>query len=524
MKRLTTAVLLAVCWCVLSVGVRGDEGFSPIFDGRTLQGWDGNPEYWSVQDGAITGRTTADKPLPENTFLIWRGGEVGDFELKLEYKISGGNSGIQYRSFEVEGKKWVVGGYQADIDATGRFTGILYGERYRGILARRGEKTVIREGGKPEVVGSVGNADDILAKIKPDDWNEYHIIAKGNHFIQKINGVVTCEVTDEDSARRQTGIVALQLHRGPPMVVQFRNIRLKRLGNDAKQAGTAKKKVVFIAGPKSHGYGAHEHNAGCLLLADHLKRAMPGFETVVFQNGWPEDDSALDNADALVMFCDGGGRHIAMPHLERIDQLFRKGMGVACLHYAVEVPKDPAGEYFLRWIGGYFEINWSVNPHWQAKFKTFPSHPVARGLKPFESDDEWYYHMRFRNGMEGVTPILSDLPPAETLKRRDGPHSNNPHVREAVLDRHEPQHVAWVSESDQGGRGFGFTGGHWHWNWANDNFRRVVLNGIVWIAGADVPEGGTPLLDVTMEDLEKHQDYEPPKNFDRKAIQERFGL
>ena len=229
MKRSLCLLMVVLAGCLSTrVGAgETEEGFVNIFDGKTLDGWDGDPRFWSVQDGAITGQTTPDNPTKGNTFIIWRKGDVGDFELKLEYKLIGGNSGIQYRSFEVPDAKWVVGGYQADFEAGDRFSGILYGERYRGILADRGKKTVIKEGGKPEVVGSVGDSAEIQAKIKKEDWNEYCISAKGFHFVHKINGVVTCESTDEDSARRERGIVALQLHAGPPMKVQFRNIRLK---------------------------------------------------------------------------------------------------------------------------------------------------------------------------------------------------------------------------------------------------------------------------------------------------------
>lgn len=211
----------------------GEQGFKPIFDGKTLENWDGNPDFWRVEDEAITGQTTKDKPTKGNTFIIWRGGEAADFELKLEYRLFGGNSGIQYRSFEVPDQKWVVGGNQADFESGDRFSGILYSEKARGILARRGEKTVIGQDGKPKVVGTVGESAEIQSKIKKEDWNEYHIIARGDHFIHKINGVVTVEVTDEDiegpKRRAANGIVALQLHQGPPMKVQFRNIRLKRL-------------------------------------------------------------------------------------------------------------------------------------------------------------------------------------------------------------------------------------------------------------------------------------------------------
>ena len=284
------------------------------------------------------------------------------------------------------------------------------------------------------------------------------------------------------------------------------------------------KKVVFVAGRRSHGYGAHEHYAGCKLLARLLEAGMPGFRCVVVRDGYPRDASVFEDCDAVVFFSDGGRGHPAMSHLKQIDAMADRGVGIAMLHYAVEVPKGEPGDYFLKWIGGYFEAHWSVNPHWKAKFTRFPEHPIARGVQPFEADDEWYYHMRFRAQMQGVTPILSDLPGPETLRRRDGPHSNNPHVRAAVLERKEPQHLAWASERPCGQRGFGFTGAHWHWNWGNPDFRKVVLNAIVWIAHGEVPPQGVPLVPVTMEDLEENQDYSPPENFDRNAIMTRFHL
>jgi hypothetical protein len=285
-----------------------------------------------------------------------------------------------------------------------------------------------------------------------------------------------------------------------------------------------KKKVVFVAGRPSHGYASHEHFAGCMLLAQSLEANVPNFQCVVVRDGYPKDPSAFSNCDAVVVFSDGGGGHPFIGHLQEIDALAEKGVGIGCLHYGVEVPKGEAGDHFVKWIGGYFEPHWSVNPHWTAKFTEFPKHPIARGVEPFEADDEWYYHMRFRPNMEGVTPILSALPPPETLKRPDGAHSNNPDVRAAVLERKEPQHLAWASERPSGQRGFGFTGGHWHWNWGNTSLRKVVLNGIVWIAHGEVPEKGVVDKPPTLEDLEKNQDYPPPADFDREGTRKRFNL
>ena len=509
MKRLNTLSSLATALILfggpMALGDHHGSGFKPIFDGKTLKGWDGDPQHWRVEDGAITGRNSAEEPLKANSFIIWRQGEVDDFELKLEYRISGGNSGIQYRSFERPSRQWSVGGYQADMEAGDTWSGALYGEHFRKILARRGQKTVITDDHRPRVVGSTGDSALLQSQIRKDDWNEYHIIARGDHFTHKINGHTMIECTDEDTAmRRRSGILALQAHRGPPMKVQFRKIRLKRLKMEGR------KKVVFVAGEPSHGWGAHEHNAGSLLLAARLRSHMPAIEPVVYRNGWPADPTAFDNADAVVIFCDGGPRHVAIPHLASLDRLMKKGVGLACLHYAVEIPKGEGGDHMLGWIGGYFETDWSVNPHWTARFETLPDHPITRGVDPFEVKDEWYYHMRFLPQMTGIVPILSAHPPKQTLSRPDGPHSGNPHVRKAV-EGGESQHVAWALDRPDGGRGFGFTGLHFHDNLGNDDFRKLLLNAIVWTAGATVPEGGVASPTPTQDELEANQDFPRPK-------------
>ena len=185
----------------------------------------------------------------------------------------------------------------------------------------------------------------------------------------------------------------------------------------------------------------------------------------------------------------------------------KKGVGLVCIHYAVEPTIEKGEKEFLDWMGGCFEINWSVNPHWNADFKSFPVHPITRGVKPFTINDEWYFHMRFREGMKGVTPILSAIPPESTMNRRDGEHEGNPAVRDAV-HRGEPQHMAWACERADGGRGFGFTGAHYHKNFGDENFRRIVLNAILWTAKMDVPAGGVQSA-VTEEELQANLD---PKN------------
>jgi putative membrane-bound dehydrogenase-like protein len=290
-----------------------------------------------------------------------------------------------------------------------------------------------------------------------------------------------------------------------------------------KPAAGQKKRVLFIAGKPSHGYGAHEHNAGCTLLAKELQAAMPEINCDIVLNGWPADSSVFEGADCIVMYCDGGGGHFVNPHLDEVDKLAKKGVGIVCVHYGVEVPKGASGERFLDWIGGYFEMNWSVNPHWTAKYEKFPDHPISRGVQPFEINDEWYYHMRFREGMKGVTPILTALPPKDTLSRPDGPHSGNPAVREAIA-KGEAQHMAWAAERDGGGRGFGFTGGHDHWNWGDPNFRKVMLNAIVWCAHGEVPKSGVESPTVTLKDLESNQDYPVPPGFNREDIRKRIKL
>ncbi len=214
----------------------------PLFNGKDLTGWKGQPEFWSVKDGAITGHTTTEKPVEQNTFLIWQGGDVADFELTVKYKIVDangasdgfGNSGIQYRSKVVDPAYSVVAGYQADFECGKTHSGILYEEKGRGILANRGEKVVIHEGDAPnkpkiEKVGSLGESTELLAAIKPADWNEYKIVANGGHLQHFINGKQMIDVTDETALGAKSGVLALQLHRGAPMTVQFKDFVFKTL-------------------------------------------------------------------------------------------------------------------------------------------------------------------------------------------------------------------------------------------------------------------------------------------------------
>lgn len=256
----------------------------------------------------------------------------------------------------------------------------------------------------------------------------------------------------------------------------------------AEEVEEASKMVYFIAGADSHGPGQHEGDAGCDIMAKRINESVPGMKAVV-SRGWPEDTAELEASDAVVIFCDGGSGHLINAHLEYFDTLMKKGVGLMCMHYGVEVPKGKEGNYFLDWIGGYYETNWSINPHWTAEAKPNGEHPVARGVKPFSLRDEWYFNMRWANDDEStVTPILRATPDDEA---RSGsttwPRGPKPHIVEAS-GREET--LMWAKERADGGRGIGFTGAHFHSHWQNDDYRKLLLNAVVWIAGAAVPEDG----------------------------------
>jgi hypothetical protein len=204
-----------------------DEGFKSIFNGRDLSGWKGDTSYWSVEDGAITGRTTPSNLLKYNTFLIWEGGQPADFELRFQYKIVGGNSGVQYRSRVIDNAKYVVSGYQADIDSSPRYSGMNYEEKARTILAERGQRVTIAADGTKQAE-TIGDRDELQKKIKSEDWNDYTVIAHGNRLQHFINGELMSEVIDNQSDKAaKSGVIALQVHQGPPMTIQFKNFRIK---------------------------------------------------------------------------------------------------------------------------------------------------------------------------------------------------------------------------------------------------------------------------------------------------------
>jgi hypothetical protein len=213
-----------------------EEGFTSMFNGHDLMGWEGATELWSVKDGVIVGQTTKENPAKENTFLVWKGGEPSDFEMKCQFRIAANNdvgfanSGVQFRSRVVKPSYWVVSGYQADMEAGPHYTGGLYEEKARGILASRGEKILIHADGKKEVVGKLGDSAALENEIRKGDWNDYDIIAKGNHIQLFINQKQMVDVVDEQTEKAATsGIIALQLHAGQPMTVEFKDLRIKDL-------------------------------------------------------------------------------------------------------------------------------------------------------------------------------------------------------------------------------------------------------------------------------------------------------
>jgi hypothetical protein len=268
-------------------------------------------------------------------------------------------------------------------------------------------------------------------------------------------------------------------------------------------ASAAPREILLIAGPPSHTRLAHEQNAAAFLFARFLNQ-VPGIHATVSKSGWPADESLVAKADAIWVFCDGGNKHLIAQdgHVAQIQAAADRGAGLMFYHYGVEAPATTLHKEFIDWTGGFFELNYSVNPIWEADFSTLPKHPITRGVTPFKLKDEWYYNIRFGDGMKGVTPILVSTPPASSLSRPDGPHEGNPDVRTKVG---QPQIIMWAYERPGGGRGVGFTGGHFHMNLGNDNFRTLVLNALVWVAKGEVPQNGVQ-SHVTEDDLMQNLD------------------
>ena len=280
----------------------------------------------------------------------------------------------------------------------------------------------------------------------------------------------------------------------------------------------ADRKLVMIAGPVSHPPLMHEFRAGSMLLQKRLE-GFPGLKTVLITNGWPtkivegkrvDDNSVFEGADAVFIYSDGGANHLAVrpERLAVLGALAKKGVGIGMAHYAVEVLADKGGAEWKEWIGGHYETAFSCNPTWTAKFESLPVHPVTRGVQPFTIRDEWYFNMRVREGKAGVQDLLVATPSDAV---RDGPYVSpkGPYAHiQAAKGRAET--TMWAVERPDGGRGFGFTGGHFHKNWQNDDQRRLILNSLVWLAKLEVPKGGVDSAPV--------DDVEIMQNLDEKKI------
>ena len=278
----------------------------------------------------------------------------------------------------------------------------------------------------------------------------------------------------------------------------------------------ADKRIVLIAGKPSHPPGMHEFRAGCLLFQKALA-SVPGITVQVYDLGWPskmvdgvrvDDNTVFENADAVLIYADGKRGHPAIQgeHLEIVEALAARGVGLGFAHYAVEVPTGAPGDAMYRWIGGFYEDQYSVNPMWKPAFDKFPTHPVTRGVAPFATYDEWYFNMRWSPDAAvkaRVTPILVSTPSDEVRK---GPYVSPkgpyPHI---VADSGKAETMMWVTERSDGGRGFGFTGGHTHATWGDPNQRKIVLNALLWIAKVDVPAGGVK-DNITADDLTANLD------------------
>ena len=279
-----------------------------------------------------------------------------------------------------------------------------------------------------------------------------------------------------------------------------------------------KQKLVFIAGKPSHPPGMHEFRAGTMLLEQCLK-GVPNLVVDRHEMGWVSDEKTFEDADAVVIYADGGGKHPAVVdgHLETLRKLTARGVGFGCMHYGVEVVAGQAGKEFQDWLGGYYENAYSCNPIWDANYTELPKHPITSGVQPFTTKDEWYIHMRFRPAFgHGVTPAADGAakfvpilvsPPSDST--RDGPYvapkGPYPHIQ---AEKGSPETMMWTIERADGGRGFGFTGGHFHANWGNDNVRKAVLNALLWVSKVEVPEKGVESV-VTPEALTQNLDPKP---------------
>ncbi|MDG2167498.1 MAG: ThuA domain-containing protein [Opitutales bacterium] len=308
------------------------------------------------------------------------------------------------------------------------------------------------------------------------------------------------------------------------MTLFFRSVKylvsILLLGCVVSTAAVGKdKKLVLIAGKPSHPPMMHEFRAGALLLEKCLED-VKGLTVEVHDNGWVNDEATFDDADAVVIFADGGKKHPALQgdNLKTLQKLIDRGVGFGAMHYGVEVPPGEANEEFQAWIGGHYENSFSCNPIWAPRFDTLPEHPVTQGVLPFSISDEWYFNMRFFGGISGnqahqekgikFTPILVAKPSDDV---RNGPYVHPKGPYDHIIENSgREEAMLWVVERPDGGRGFGFTGGHYHLNWADENFRKVVLNTLNWVSKNKIPKNGIRSK-VTKEELYLNLDKKDPR-------------
>jgi len=291
------------------------------------------------------------------------------------------------------------------------------------------------------------------------------------------------------------------------------------------QAAVELPHVVFIAGNESHSYGEHEFNAGGEILVADLNQSGV-VRATLYRDGWPVDGIDKDAA-AIVLYMDGDGGHLALQHMDELRSFMRRGVGLFAMHFAVHVPEQVAGTEFTQWLGGYYHSDTSTNPIWRANVDFDANEPFFNGVNNFTAVDEFYFNIRFDN--PNTRSVLKSTPPPEA--REHVPHPRRiAHAfggtppAEVVNNPGRVETLAWSLERPDGGRGFGFTGGHYHWNWGNTDYRRFVLNAIVWTAKATVPKQGVPTALLTVADLKQGQDEEAPFFFNEQKVTERFGL
>jgi hypothetical protein len=266
-------------------------------------------------------------------------------------------------------------------------------------------------------------------------------------------------------------------------------------------------RILFLAGPRSHASGDHEFNAGCLLLAKALNEQSGLDVEATVIKGWPEDESVFENVDAIIIYSDA--TKVVEKGWEKTDQLAKKGVGLMFMHYAVHPSPEMGEKYFRPWIGAAMETGYSVNPHWVADLRAMPDHAISNGVPDsVEAYDEFYYSMRFQKDRGKVLDLVTAMPTKKRIKRIINMWNNN-----GVTGIDKEQSLMWGIERSDGGRGVGFVGGHYHRNWADDGFRQIVLNAIVWVAGMEVPEDGVKSETITEDQLNENLDvYEGKKN------------